>query len=186
MKKDLFLVIDMQNVYTEGNEWHCPNIEKAKDNIIRILKNGSVDAVFTRFIASDNPRGTWITYNEENAGVNGSAIANELMDELKPFAETYPVFDKSEYSSVSIDEVRKRAEDAIGDTNVVVSGVVAECCVLFTVTGLIDLGCDVIYLTDAVAGIDDATEAATITVLSGLAPLHVKCMTTEEYLNSKA
>lgn len=67
----------------------------------------------------------------------------------------------------------------------IVTGVVAECCVLSTVMSLIDMGIYVIYLKDAVAGIDETTEEAAIKVLEGLSPLHLKIMTTEDYRKVK-
>ena len=51
-KDDLFLVIDMQNVYKKGGKWECLNTEKAASNVNRIIDfpgfNGN--ALFTRFI----------------------------------------------------------------------------------------------------------------------------------------
>lgn len=190
MKKDLFLVIDMQNVYTEGGEWFCPNIDVATANIIKVIKrvdDSSAPAdrvIFTKFIASKNPSGTWIKYNEENKAVNESAYANEIVDKLKPYVESHEVFEKAEYSSLSAKALKDTVSQYVDDGRVVVSGVVADCCVLATVMGLIDMGVKVIYLTDAVAGIDDETENAVLTVLKGLDPLHVRRMTTEEYLGN--
>ena len=66
----------------------------------------------------------------------------------------------------------------------VVTGVVAECCVLATALAAIDLGIHVIYLTDAVSGISVETEKATELVLDGLSYAHVDLMTTQEYLES--
>ena len=48
--------------------------------------------------------------------------------------------------------------------------------------GLHDEGVPVVYMTDAVAGIGEEYEAAVELILSGLEPLHVKRMTTAEYL----
>jgi nicotinamidase-related amidase len=50
---------------------------------------------------------------------------------------------------------------------VVVTGVVAECCVLSTVMELIDAGIYTVYLTDGVSGLDREKEAATELILSG-------------------
>ena len=86
----------------------------------------------------------------------------------------------STYSAYSIEEVRNRATEA---SCVVVTGVVAECCVLSTVMSLIDAGVYVMYLKDAVAGINEETEKATITILEGLAPLHLSIIDTEQYLS---
>ena len=63
-----------------------------------------------------------------------------------------------------------------------VSGVVDDCCVLSTIFGLIDAGVYAVYLTDATSGLDKEKATATQVVLEGLAPLHVKLMSTDEYL----
>lgn len=184
MARDLLLVIDMQNVYGPGGAWECPGSLAAGEKIKSLIDAVSedTDIIFTKFIASENPEGVWKNYNEENAEVNEDAYANEMMDVFKPYLGRYPVYQKSRYSSLTIPEVSLEAGKA---NRVIVTGVVAECCVLFTVMGLIDAGIPVIYLTDAVAGIDSTTESATVTVLTGLDPLHVRCMTTEEYLEEK-
>ena len=64
----------------------------------------------------------------------------------------------------------------------VLTGVVAECCVLSTAFDAIDLGCEFIYVTDAVSGFDRPREDASILMLSGLSPLHGKIMDTGSYL----
>ena len=75
-------------------------------------------------------------------------------------------------------------EEALKHKRLVITGVVAECCVLSTCFEAIDLGCKIIYLSDAVAGIDDDTEKSVVKVLIGLFPLHVEIMTTSQYLKS--
>lgn len=187
--KDLILVVDMQNVYSEGGEWHCKNFDAALDSIIKLIEGVKAskqdeNIILTKFIADSNPVGVWKQYNLENARVNEDEFANKITDKLSKYEKLYPVYEKSTYSSLTVPQIMQ-AVDKIKDTgSVVVTGVVAECCVLFTITQLIDLGAKVVYLTDAVAGIDNETEAAVIKVLEGLTPLHVSCMTTKEYLDS--
>ena len=36
---DLLLVIDMQNVYTKGQEWACEGVEAASASILRLLNS---------------------------------------------------------------------------------------------------------------------------------------------------
>ncbi len=181
MCRDLLLVIDMQNVYASGGAWFCPKAESAADNIRLLLESEEIgkDVIFTRFLSSNDPVGDWINYNEENAAVNGDPHANTMMDSFSDYLEKYPLYTKSVYSSLAIPEVR----DAVKDYDrVILSGVVAECCVLSTAFSLIDEGVHIIYLSDAVAGINEETEKSVITVLSGLEPLHVEIMTTAEYM----
>ena len=41
-KKDLLLIVDMQNVYTAGQDWACWRIQKAADSILRLLSSGAL------------------------------------------------------------------------------------------------------------------------------------------------
>lgn len=180
---DLLLVIDMQNVYKSGGKWQCLDTEGAAQNVLRIIDSGAQNVVFTRFIADERqPRGVWAQYNRKYADVNGDMYANEMIDELKEPLKKFPLYTKSVYSSARIPEVLEFCRRA---GRVVVGGVVAECCVLSTVLSLIDEGIYVVYLTDAVSGLDKAKEDAVTLTFSGLSPLHVKMMTTDEYLREK-
>lgn len=179
-KNPLVLVIDMQNVYSEGQAWECKNLKPALQNIRFLLEHLSgEEVIFTKYIASNHPVGVWKQYNRENVAINQDAWLNELVPELQDFTDRYPVLEKSVYSSFQIEEVREKAKMA---SCVIVTGVVAECCVLSTIMSLIDAGIYVIYLKDAVVGIDEKAEQATLTVLDGLSPLHMKIMKTEEYV----
>ncbi len=182
MRKDLVLVIDMQNVYASGGAWFCPGSESAADNIRLLLDSGDIntDVIFTRFLSSKDPSGDWINYNEENSAVNCDPHANAMMETFSDYLDKYPLYTKSVYSSLAIPEVREAVKC---HDRVILSGVVAECCVLSTAFALIDEGVHIIYLSDAVAGINEETEKAVISVLSGLEPLHVEIMTTAEFIN---
>ena len=58
--RDLLLVIDMQNVYLPGQEWACPSMPDAIRNIRALLDAEKVgDTVLTRFVAPEDPAGTW-------------------------------------------------------------------------------------------------------------------------------
>ena len=125
---DLLLVIDMQNVYTKGQEWACKGIEHASASILRLLNSQKTkQVIFTQYLATEHPDGVWKEYNKVNAAVNSDPWLNEMMPEFLPWVKTYPVFTKSVYSSFAIPEVVKAAKKA---RHLVISGVVAECCVL--------------------------------------------------------
>lgn len=177
---DLLLVIDMQNVYTDGQPWACCGVEQASVAIRQLLDAQVCSQVlFTRFLPPAVPVGVWGEYNRVNAAINADPFANAMMPEFAPYLERYPLLNKSVYSSFAIPEVRQAARCA---RQVVLTGVVAECCVLATALAGIDLGHRVVYLTDAVAGISAASQAQARAVLAYLAPLHTRIMTTEEYL----
>ena len=46
--QDLLLVIDMQNVYTKGQEWACEEVEKASDSILRLLNSRALSQVIRK------------------------------------------------------------------------------------------------------------------------------------------
>lgn len=183
MSNDLLLVIDMQNVYTTGQKWACLDTEGAAERVLSVIrameKCGNDQIIFTRFLAAENPKGVWKDYNRENAKVNESPWDNEMLPQFSEVLEKYPLYTKSVYSSLAIPEVLAAAKKA---DRVVITGVVAECCVLSTVLALIDAGIYTVYLKDGVSGLDREKETATELVLSGLEPLHVRMMTVEEYL----
>ena len=177
---DLLLVIDMQNVYQKGQKWACLDTMGAAARILRLLQDSRCkNVIFTRFLPSEAPVGVWKDYNLQNDDVNRDVWANEMLPEFVPWFGRYPLYTKSVYSSLAIPEVLAAAKKA---DRVVLSGVVAECCVLFTAFSLIDEGIDTVYLTDGVSGLTKEKEEAAELVLSGLSPLHVKLMTVKEYL----
>ena len=176
----LILVTDMQNVYKKGQVWGCEHFDNVCANIQKLLNNISgQEIIFTKYIASAHPIGTWKDYNRKNKHINEDRMLNEIVDELKGSAKQYKCYKKCKYSSLSISEIKEVVKNK---TCVVISGVVAECCILSTVLELIDEGVYVVYLTDAVAGIDMESEQATQRVLNGFAPLQMQFMTTDEYI----
>lgn len=182
-KKDLLLIIDMQNVYTAGQDWACCRIRQAADSILRLLSSGAFeDVIFTRFLASQSPSGVWKEYNRVNEAINRDPWKNEMMPEFAPFLERYPLFTKSVYSSFAIPEVQKAARSA---DRVAVAGVVAECCVLSTVLAGVDAGIPILYLKDAVSGLTPESERAVQDILSGFEPLHVRILSVSDYLSGR-
>lgn len=178
---DLLLVIDMQNVYLNGQPWGCKLIETAQDNIIQLMESGKFDnIVFTKYVPATEPVGRWQVYNKEYADINENPWMSEIVSRLEPYAKKYPVYEKSVYSSYAIEEVRELASKA---DRVVITGVVAECCVLSTVISAIDAGDMVVYVSDGVAGLDETIQNTAEAIVRNFAPLHCVVKTTDEYLN---
>ena len=183
MKDDLLLIIDMQNVYTRGAKWECRDTSGAARNILRLAQSKKFgEVILTKFIADENAKGVWKNYNTENTAVNNDAWSNALMPELEPLSKKFSVVQKSKYSSLKNERVLAACGNA---RRVFVTGVVAECCVLFTVFDLIDAGIYTVYVTDAVSGLNEEKERAAELTLEGLSPLHVRLMTTDEILKEK-
>lgn len=181
LNNPLLLIIDMQNVYKEGQPWECKNYDNALSNILDLLNDGHFsqgNTILTRYIASAHPTGVWKNYNKENAEINANQWYNDLDQKLQLRCKDCKCYDKSTYSSYSVKEIQEAVNNA---SSVVITGVVAECYVLATVSSLIDAGKYVYYITDAIAGLDNEKEEATIKVLEGLTPLHLSIMTTNEF-----
>ncbi len=180
---DLILITDMQNVYKAGQPWACLDTDGAARRISGLCRKAEesrkdIQVAMTVFMPPTDPHGTWKDYNVQYADINASEWMNELLDEMKPLARKYKVYEKSVYSSMCIPELREKAQKA---GRVILTGVVAECCVLFTAIDLIDMGCKLVYLTDACSGFTKEKEAATELVLQGLSPLHCQLMTAGNY-----
>ena len=185
-QQELLLVIDLQNAYAPGGVWACEGMQETCMRLRELLDSGwaertGTQVVLTRFLASETATGVWAEYNRVNAEVNADANACALHPLMNAAAERYPVYDKSVYSALSIPAL---AELAKGARRVAVAGVVAECCVLSTVMALIDAGCSVVWLTDAIAGETAEKKAAVENVLQGLEYLHLQRMTLRAYAAS--
>lgn len=141
--------------------------------------------LLTRYIAAadEDAQGVWADYNRENRAINENPVMNEFIPAIARYVEEFPYIDKCTYSCFSNEYVRVAADRSmVHGGRIVLTGVVAECCVLSTFFEGTDAGYRFVYLTDACAGVDADSERAVQTILQGLSPLHVELMTTAEYI----
>ena len=146
---------------------------------------GAPSVLLTRYIASadEDAQGVWADYNRENRAINENPVMNEFIPAIARYVEEFPYIDKCTYSCFSNEYVRVAADRSmVHGGRIILTGVVAECCVLATFFEGTDAGYRFVYLTDACAGVDADSERAVQTILQGLSPLHVELMTTEEYI----
>lgn len=189
-KEDTILVIDMQKVYQPGNPWACAHVNEAAQQIETLLDHvlelrDAPCVLLTRYIAAadEDAQGVWADYNRENRAINENPVMNEFIPAIARYVEELPYIDKCTYSCFSNEYVRVAADRSmVHGGRVVLTGVVAECCVLSTFFEGTDAGYRFVYLTDACAGVDADSERAVQTILQGLSPLHVELMTTAEYI----
>lgn len=176
---DVLVVVDMQNAYLEDQCWGCLRTTSCAEVVAGLLDAGTCDnAVFTEYLAPEYPVGTWVTYNEVNAEVNADEWLNEIVDQLKPYAEKYPLYSKSTYSSFGNPDFKALMARA---GRIVLAGVVSECCVLATAIDAIDTGTPVVYLTDACSGCSEEKEQMVEALIAGFSPTHTAVMTSQEY-----
>ena len=179
-REDLLIVIDFQNVYLPGQIWACPSIEQAIDNTLRIIHSpDSPDYVLTQYIAPENPVGCWQRYNEEYAEINADEFLCGFPDPVRQIINDKNVIVKDTYSSLKSAALRSLLE---GKKRVVLTGVVAECCVLSTMMEAIDLGYEVIYLYDCISGFSTETETMIRTLAESFSTIHTRVMSSTEYL----
>lgn len=162
-------------------------IEKSpeEDNVITYR---APSVILTRFIApfDEDAVGTWKKYNELNREINENPVMEEFIPSIARYVEEFPYYDKCTYSCFSNPYVRAAADKAmVHGGDIVLTGVVSECCVLSTFFQGVDLGYHFVYLKDASAGVDSETEQAVEKVLEGLGYVHVDVMTTQEYMDRK-
>lgn len=146
---------------------------------------GAPSVLLTRYIAAadEDAQGVWADYNRENRAINENPVMNEFIPAIARYVEEFPYIDKCTYSCFSNEYVRVAADRSmVHGGRIVLTGVVAECCVLSTFFEGTDAGYRFVYLTDACAGVDADSERAVQTILQGLSPLHVELMTTAEYI----
>ena len=178
---DLLLLVDFQNVYMPDNAWACPSMPEAVENTRKILdEENAPDYVMTRFVAPPDPVGRWVQYNEAYRDINEDASLAEIVDELAPYAAgADAVAAKSTYSSLDAPEVLAAME---GKSAIVLTGVVADCCILATMFDAIDLGYEVVYLCDCIAGTSVDSEAEIRALAEVFAPVHTTILSSDEYL----
>ena len=180
--RDLLLMVDFQNVYLPGNEWACPSMPAAMKNTIRILEaENAPDCVMTKFVAPAEPVGRWAQYNEAYREINENAFLAEFPEELAPWAEKAAVVEKTTYSSMDAEGV---IAAMAGKSAVVLTGVVADCCVLATMMDAIDRGYEVVYLYDCIAGMSEESEAQIRALAEIYTPVHTTIMNCDEYLSA--
>ena len=153
---------------------------EAMGSTIRIMEaKNRPDCVMTRFVAPSEPVGRWRRYMDAYRHINEDPYLAELAPAMRPYAEKVPVAEKSTYSAVDAPEVRAALA---GKSAVVLTGVVADCCVLATMMDAIDLGYEVVYLYDCIGGMTAESEEQCKALAEVYAPVHTTVMTSEEYL----
>ena len=177
---DLLLIVDFQNVYLPDRDWACPSMPEAMENTIRILESENApDCVMTKFIAPSEPTGRWQQYNEAYRDINEDPFLAELAAEMQPWAKKATVVEKSTFSSLDAPETIEAME---GKRAVVLAGVVADCCVLATMMDAIDMGYEVVYLYDCIAGSSPESEAEIRALAEIYTPVHTTILSSGEYL----
>jgi nicotinamidase-related amidase len=176
------VAIDMQVIFADpASKWATPEYARASSGIERLLPAFGDRAIFSRFVAPATPRGAWVPYYE----LWPFALVphdDPLYDLTPPFAEVAP--------HVETRETFGKWDDAFaaamqGSTEMVISGVSTDCCVISTALAAADAGVHVRVAADACAGLSPADHQRALDAMALYAPL-IEITTVDEVLGSLA
>lgn len=174
------VAIDMQVIFADAtSKWATPEYDRAAAGISRLLPAFGDKAIFTRFVAPAEPRGAWVPYYElwPFALVPPDDRLYDLTDgfaEVAPHVETRETFGKWDAAfSAAMD----------GSTEMVISGVSTDCCVISTALAAADAGVHVRVAADACAGLSPADHQRALDAMALYAPL-IEITTVDEVLES--
>jgi nicotinamidase-related amidase len=168
------VVVDLQHVFGDPRSgWFTPRFEQILDPIERLVEAYQPDVTFTRFVAPDQPSGSWRSYYAQWPwalqpsdaplyGLTGRFAGRATLD-----ATTFGKWG---------DELARRV-----GSEMVVAGVSTDCCVISTVLPAADAGVKVSVVADACAGASDTTHEQALAIMGLYAPL-VEIVSVEEVL----
>jgi nicotinamidase-related amidase len=157
--------IDMQRLFLEPGEWHCPAGLEILPNVAALCLHAPERAAFTRFITARTPSdatGRWQHYYRRWESVTRAEIGDAAMGLhalLEPLAPPGRVFDKLVHDSFG-SEAFARFVAEIRPSALVLTGIETDVCVLATAMSAVDLGIRVVIPADAVASSSEASHRA--------------------------
>lgn len=174
------VAIDMQEIFGRpDSQWFTPEYERASAGIQRLRPAFGDRAIFTRFVAPGEPQGAWVPYYEQ---WSFALVPDDdpLYALTAPFAgaaphvETRPTFGKWD---------AEFAAAMGGSSEMVLTGVSTDCCVISTALAAADAGVHVRVVADACAGLSPADHQRALDAMALYAPL-IEITTVDEVLAS--
>lgn len=174
------VAIDMQVIFGEpASQWATPDYASASAGIQRLLPAFGERVIFTRFVAPAAPHGAWVPYYDQwsFALVPPTDPLYELTDPFAALAqhiqtrETFGKWDAAFASAMH------------GSTEMVITGVSTDCCVISTALAAADAGVHVRVAADACAGLSPADHQRALDAMALYAPL-IEITTVDEVLGS--
>lgn len=174
------LAVDMQAVFGDpASPWCAPAYERASVSIQHLLPAFADRTVFTRFVAPAEPRGAWAAYYQQwpfaLVGDDDPLYAlTAPFGSLAQRVETRPTFGKWD---------AELAAALDGASEIVLTGVSTDCCVISTALAAADAGVHVRLATDACAGASAADHQRALDAMALYAPL-IELTSVDEVLAS--
>jgi nicotinamidase-related amidase len=159
-------LIDLQRIFAEPESgWATPDFRRVVKPAQKLVELFSPQVVFTRFVAPEQPTGSWIPYYEQwpFALQPPDSYAYQLVDEFRG-ART---LDKPTFSKWG-----PELAEAVGPGgDLVLGGVTTDCCVITTALAAVDAGIHVRVVEDACAGVDEESHQRAIALMRLYAPM---------------
>ncbi len=174
------VAIDMQEIFgMPDSPWFTPEYERASTGIQQLLPAFGDRAIFTRFVAPAEPRGAWIPYYQQWSFALVPA-GDPLYELTPPFRGAAPHVQTRETFGKWDDEFAKAMG---GSTEMVLTGVSTDCCVISTALAAADAGVHVRVAADACAGLSPADHRRALNAMALYAPL-IEITSVDEVLAS--
>lgn len=170
-------VIDMQRVFRDEGQWQVPRYQKIVPVIERLQQTLGAGTVYTRFVRDEAEHGAWSAYYRRWNEMRLPADSN-AWDITMDVPGTATVLDAPTFSKWG----PQLAALVPQGTEVVLTGVATDCCVLSTALGAVDAGRFVTVISDACAAVSDQAQQQTLALLELLSPL-CEVMTSEQFLS---
>jgi len=176
------VVIDMQVIFARPDSpWATPGFRDAAAGIARLLPAFGERIVYTRFVAPATPTGAWVDYYRDwpFALVPPDAPDYDLVPEL-------PAGDHPVVSETTFGKWGPALADAVdGATELVLTGVSTDCCVLSTALAAADAGMHARVVADACAGVSEADHRRALDTMALYRPL-LEVVTVADVLSARA
>lgn len=175
------VVVDMQRVFSGDSPWAAPDYAGASAGIRQLLPAFGERVVYTRYVAPAAPSGAWVPYFEQwpFALVPADDPLYDLTDEFDP--GRHAVVTRTTFGKWG----PELAAATRGATEIVLTGVSTDCCVLSTALPAADAGVHVVVPVDACAGASPDDHQRALDAMALYAPL-VELTTVAETLGALA
>ena len=165
MSDDLLVVVDLQEVFREG-EWEVAGVEEIVAPVDELCRAYGPRVRFTRFVPPADPAGSWIDYYER--------WSFATRDESRPLWELVPPFRERRPPTLDRPTFSKWDDELAGalaaGAALVLCGAATDCCVMATALGAVDAGVPVRVVADACAGATREAHERALLLLDAFAP----------------
>ncbi|HEU0256348.1 MAG TPA: cysteine hydrolase [Microbacteriaceae bacterium] len=176
--KAWLVVIDMQRIFAgPPDDWATPGYARVSEKIRALIPLFGRRVAFTRFVAPENPQGSWVPYYRQWSFA--LVPPNDPLYDITAEFETagHPVVSRTTFGKWGA-ELARATE---GTDEIVLAGVSTDCCVISTALPAADAGIHVRVVADACAGVSEADHERALRAMSLYAPM-IETTTVEQVL----